>query len=302
MAEGAIKPEIEDSLKSESEYRTSEKTVSLKNNVQAEYNISRTPIVWTPRFIITFTLTLVLGLSLESLLTQGWLDGYYSGTFIFQVYVICVCLSWITLLVLTHSNWIRIGSVFGIFWALFMTIHISIFALNNDLSLRVHTLLNAATCITLLGAYICLSIDKTPVNRLEAWFFGFAPLTVCIVVTLIYFLTPSSERSLNSLENAIATTALVLSLLVWWMRPTLWKSQPGPTFLFGSVPFILLILALFAKEFNPSNYFLAKVLRGPISSISTNEANFFFSQVALLILFLGIIRVIQYERVSTTKE
>ena len=50
MAEGAIKPEIEDSLKNESENRTSEKTVSLENNVQAEFNISRTPIVWTPRF------------------------------------------------------------------------------------------------------------------------------------------------------------------------------------------------------------------------------------------------------------
>jgi len=213
-----------------------------------------------------------------------------------------VCLSWITLLVITHSNWIRIGSFLGIIWALFMTIHISIFALNNDLSLRVHSLLNAATCISLLGAYICLSIEKTPINRLEAWLFGLAPIIVCIVVTLIYFLTPSSERSLNSLENAIASTALVLSLLVWWMRPTLWKSQPGPTFLFGCVPLILLILALFAKEFNPSNYFLAKVLSGPISSISTNEANFFFSQVALLFLFLGIIRVIQFERVSTTKE
>ena len=182
-----------------------------------------------------------------------------------------------------------------------MTIHISIFALNNDLSLRVHTLLNAATCITLLGAYLCLSIDKTPQSP-GTWLFGFAPLILCIVVTLIYFITPSSERSLNSLENAIASTALVLSLLVWWMRPSLWKSQPGPTFLFGCVPLILLILALFAKEFNPSNYFLARVLSGPISSISTNEANFFFSQVALLFLFLGIIRVIQFERVSSTKE
>jgi hypothetical protein len=302
MAEGAIKPEIQDSSTSESENRTSEKTVSLDNRKQVESNIFRTPIVWTPRFIIIFAVILVLGLSIESLLTQGWLDGYYSGIWIFQVHVICVCLSWITLLVITHSNWIRIGSFFGIIWALFMTIHISIFALNNDLSLRVHSLLNAATCITLLGAYICLSIDKTPINRLEAWLFGLAPIIVCIVVTLIYFLTPSSERSLNSLENAIAITALVFSLLVWWMRPILWKSQPGPTFLLGCVPLILLILALFAKEFNLSNYFLAKVLSGPISSISTNEANFFFSQVALLFLFLGVIRVIQFQRVSTTKE
>ncbi len=300
MAERAIKPEIEGSLKSESENKTSEKKVSLENNEQVESNISLTPIVWTPRFIIIFALTLVLGLSVESLLTQGWLDGYYSGIWVFQVHVICVCLSWITLLVITHSNWIRIGSFLGIIWALFMTIHISIFALNNDLSLRVHTLLNAATCITLLGAYVCLSIDKTPFNRLEAWLFGLAPIIVCIVVTLIYFLTPSIERSLNSLEIAIAITALVFSLLVWWMRPILWKSQPGPTLLFGCVPLILLTLALFAKEFNQSNYFLAKVLSGPISSISTNEANFFFSQVALLFLFLGIIRVIQFQLVSST--
>ena len=110
MAEGAIKPEIEDSLKSESENTTSEKTISLENKHQVEANVSRTPIIWTPRFIIIFALTLVLGLSIESLLTQGWLDGYYSGLWIFQVHVICVCLGWITLLVLTHSNWIRIGS------------------------------------------------------------------------------------------------------------------------------------------------------------------------------------------------
>ncbi len=303
MAEGAIKPEIEDSIKSKSESTKSEKKISLESNQQVESNVARKPIiVWTPRFIVLFALTLVLGLSIESLLTQGWLDGYYLGQWIFQVYVFCVCLGWIALLVLTYSDWIRIGSIFGIIWALFMTMHITIYSLNKDLSLHVHALTNAATCIALLGSYICLSIDKTRINRLDAWLFGLAPFIVCIVVTLIYFLTPSNERSLNSLENAIASTALVLSVLVWWIRPTLWKSQPGPTFLFGCVPFILLILALSAKEFNPSNYFLVKVLSGPISSASTNEANFFFSQVALLFLCLGIMRVIQFERVSSTKE
>ena len=299
MAEGAIKPEIEDSLKSESENTISEKTISRENNQRVESNVSRTHIIWTPRFIVIFAPTLVLGLSIESLLTQGWLNGYYSGLWIFQVHVIFVCLGWFALLILTHSSWIRIGSTFGIIWVLFMTMHIIIYSLNTDLSLRVHALINAATCIALLGSYICLSIDKTPINRLDAWFFGFAPLIVCIVVTLIYFLSPSNERSLTTLENAIASTALIFSLLVWWIRPTLWKSQPGPTFLFGCVPLILLILALFAKEFNPSNYFLAKVLSGPIPSLLTNESNFFFSQVALLFLFLGIMRVIQFERVSS---
>lgn len=302
MAEGAIKPQIEGFLQRESENTTSEKLPSLENNQLVESSVSHTSIVWTPRFIVTFALTLIFGLSIESLLTQGWLDGFYSGLWIFQMHVICVCLAWFALLVLTHSNWIRIGSIFGIIWAFFMTMHIITNSLNADLALRVHALINAATCTSLLGSYICLSIDKTPFNRLEAWLFGLAPLIVSIAVALLYFLTPSNERSLTSLENAIASSALVLSLLVWWIRPSLWKTQPGPTFLFGCVPFILLIIALFAREFNLSNYFLAKVLSRPISSLPTNEPNFFFSQVALLFLFLGIIRVIQFERVSTTGE
>ena len=301
MAEGAIKPDIDDYQKYEPENTTSEQTPSEEKNQQVEGTVFRIKVIWTPRFIVIFTLTLVLGLCIESLLTQVWLDGYYSGLWIFQVHVIFVCIGWLALLVLTHSSWIRIGSIFGIIWALFMTIHIIIYLLNTDLALRVHDLINTTTCIALLGSYICLSIDKTPIDRLDAWLFGLAPIVVCFVVTLIFFLTPANERSLATLENAIASTALILSLLVWWIRPTVWQSQPGPTFLFGCVPLILLILALSAKEFNPSNYFLAKVLSGPIPSLLTNESNFFFSQVALLFLFLGIMRVIQFERVSSIK-
>jgi len=302
MAEGAIKPDIEDYQKSEPENTTSEQTTPEETNRQVESTVSRPNIIWSPRFIVIFALTLVCGLSIESLLTQGWLNGYYTGLWVFQVHVIFVCLGWLALLVLAHSNWVRIGSIFGIIWALFITLHIIINSLHSDLALGVHALVNAATCTALLGSYICLSIDNAPISRLDAWFFGLAPIVACIAVTLIYFLTPTNERSLTTLENAIATIALVLSLLVWWIRPTSWKSQPGPTFLFGSVPFILLILALSAKEFNPSNYFLAKVLMGPIPYLLTNESNFFFSQVALLCLFLGIMRVLQFERVTTIKE
>src|SRR5205809_1574928 len=147
MAEGAIKPEIEDPLKSESEKTTSEKNTARKNNHLVEANVSHTQIIWTPRFIIIFALTLVLGLSIESLLTQGWLDGSYTGLWVFQVHVFIVCLGWITLLVITHSSWIRVGSIFGIIWAFFMTLHIAIYSLNTDLALQVHALTNAATCI-----------------------------------------------------------------------------------------------------------------------------------------------------------
>ena len=47
MAEGAIKPEIEDSLESESENTTREKTTSLENNHRVESNVSRSQIIWT---------------------------------------------------------------------------------------------------------------------------------------------------------------------------------------------------------------------------------------------------------------
>jgi hypothetical protein len=301
MAEGALKPELEGSLQTELVDSTSENTNQMEINPLVDTNDSRVQTIWTPRFIIIFTLTLVFGLSIASLLTQGWLDGYYSGLWIFQIYVIFVCIGWLALLILTRSSWIRMGSIFGIICTLFMTMHITIYSFNSDLALRVHALINAATCIALLGSYICLSIDKTPVNPLDAWLFGLAPLIACMAVAIIYFLTPSIERSFITLENAIASTALVLSILIWWVRPTLWKFQPGPTFLFGCVPLILLIRTLSDKVFSPSNFFLTKVLGGPIPYLPTNESNFFFSQVTLLLLFLGIMRLIQAER-STSKK
>ncbi len=52
MAEGTIKPEIEDSLKGESENTTSEKNTALENNHQLESHGSSTHIIWTPRFIV----------------------------------------------------------------------------------------------------------------------------------------------------------------------------------------------------------------------------------------------------------
>jgi hypothetical protein len=303
MAEGAIQPGIDHDQTAETEITTSENTASnVEEKPQVGVNTSLPKIIWTPRFIVIFTLTLVFGLSIESLLTQGWLNGYYTGQWVFQVYIILISICWLALLILAHSSWVRIGSIFGCIWALFITLNIIVSTQHSDLASRVSALVNAATCIALLGSYICLSIDKTPFSRLDAWFFRLAPIAGGIAVALVYFLTPANEHSLNTLENAIATIALVLSLLVWWIRPTSWKSQPGPTFLFGCVPLILLILAISDSEFNSSNYFLAHVLMLPMPNLLTNETQFFISQVALLCLFLGILRVLQYERVTTIKK
>ena len=301
MTEGAIKPDIEDCPKSEQENTTSEKTTSNEETHQTESTISLPKIIWTPRFIGIFVLTLVFALSIASLLTQGWLNGYYTGQWVFQVYIILISIGLFALLVLAHSNWIRIGSIFGCIWALFTMLNIIVSTQPSDLALHVLALVNAATCIALLGSYICLSIDNSLFGRLDAWFFGLAPVAGSVAVVLFYLLAPVDEHTLNTLENAIATVALVLCLLVWLIRPSSWKSQPGPTFLFGCVPLIFLLLAISGKVFNPSNYFLTHVLMLPIPYLLTNGTNFFFSQVALLCLFLGIMRILQYERVTTMK-
>ena len=104
MAEGAIKSDIEDHQKASQNIQSSEKTTSEEKNQQVESIVSRAKIIWTPRFIVIFALILVFGLSIESLLAQGWLNGYYTGLWIFQIHIMLVCSGWIALLLLAHSN------------------------------------------------------------------------------------------------------------------------------------------------------------------------------------------------------
>lgn len=297
MTEGIVQPDIDHTNDPENTV-SANTTLNVEEMPQAALASSRPTVIWTPSFIVIFALTLVFGLSAESLLAQGWINSYYTGQWVFQVHVILISLCWLAILVLTRSSWIRVGSIFGCIWGLFMTLNIIIIALHADYTSSVLVHVNAATCIALLGSYICLSIDKTPLSRMDAWFFGLAPIVGSIAVAIIYYITPAHVRSLNTLENAIATVALVLSLLVWWIRPTSWKAQPGPAFLFGSVPILLILLAISNTigfvRFNMSNFFLPHVVLypGPLS----DEAHFFYAQVALLFLLLGTMRVLQHER------
>jgi len=251
-------------------------------------------VIWTPRFMIIFALTLVIGLSVEGLLTNGWLAGYYPGRWIFQVHVILIFMCWLALVVVARSSWVRIGGIFGCIWALFMTVNIVLNASNIDVSSPVFNRVNAAICIALLGSYLCLSVARTSFSRLDTWLFGLAPIAGSLAVVALFFLTPVDGRSPSTLENLIATIALILCVLVWWLRPTSWKTQPGPTFLFGSVPALLLLLAIPSIGFHASNFFLAHVVLYPPDG-SVNQANFLPSQVALLCLLLGTMRVLQGE-------
>src|SRR5258708_620286 len=106
---------------------------------------------------------------------------------------------------------------------------------------------------------------------------------------------PVHERSLKALVSFIATLALILCMLACLLRPTSSTTQPGPTFLFGSVPALLLLVAIPSTGFNMSNFFLAHVVLYPPGRLSYYAASFFFSQVALLCLLLGTMRVLQGE-------
>jgi hypothetical protein len=234
------------------------------------------PIIWTPRFVVIFALTLVIGLSTASLVTQGMLNGYYPPQAILLTLVIFALGGWIAVAIFVRSLWVRVGSIFGCIWAVFMGIYlvVSLLPIDPNASILLH--LNASTNSALLGSYICLSIDRTPFNRWDGWFFRLAPLLGVGVVAAGYFLFPSDTSSLRDLENTTVNVTLILCILIWWVRPSCWRSQPGVTFLFGTTPFILCLLTLPGIEDREGHFF-------------------FFTQVALLSLLLGIMRVLQYK-------
>lgn len=250
-------------------------------------------VVWTPRFMILFGLVLVLGLSLESIFTQGWLNRYYAGQWIFQGHVLLNALVWGFLLVVAKGRWTRTGAVFGLLWAVFMTINIFVQAIFPAIPLPVLAHINVVACLSLLGGYVCLSIDRFPVRPWDAWVLGLLPALGLILTTLLFF--TGADRSLSSLEDAISTVTLVLSALVWLARSTCWRAAPAPTVLFSLVPLTLLVLNSASAGYNASNFFLTRVVLYPHYNATTTEPNFFFSQVALLCLLLGTIRLVKCE-------
>lgn len=237
------------------------------------------PIIWTPRFIILFALVLVSGLSVESILTQVILNGQVAPGAVLIMHAIPVLVCWIVLTIRTRSPWLRLGGIFGIIWTLFAcgSFVLSTLSIDPKSALPLH--LTAATDSALLGCYICLSIDRTLLHHWDNWFFRLALIVSGCAVALVYFILPLDIRSTHSLESVAVAVILFLCLFVWWLRPSCWRYVPGPTFIFGIPPFILLILA--------------------IPNAANNANLYFFSQVALLALLLGCMRLLQGEKTSS---
>ncbi len=234
-------------------------------------------VIWTPGFILLFAAILVVGLSGASMLTQGMVNGgLYPAGMVLCGYSVLLLGFWIALIRSTHVFWLRVGSIFGCVWSVFASIGfiLSTLPLAPTAPILVH--LSVATDSAFLAAFACLSVARTPFKRWDSWFFALGlPFAACVAI-LIYTFLPPPWHTISSLETVAALTLLGLGTLTWWLRPSCWRVQPGPTFLLGVAPLLQVLVA--------------------IPGLPTPGDQLFFSQVALLLLLLGILRLIQGER------
>jgi len=237
-------------------------------------------VIWTPKFIVLFALTLFIGLSADSLLTQGWINGYYRAIWVLFGNLALLLGLWIGAVAVARSWWMRMGAIFGCIWAIFSCINLVTMLFNFDLNTAVPAYLNATFSCSLLGAYICFSTAYCELHRWDMWCFRLAIMIggVFVVVGLIVALLSSPASIPAVLATNIATIAAILSVLVWWLRPLCWRTHPGITFFLGASPAIALLLAL--------------------PNVTNARVNFFLTLVSLLCLILGLIRMIQGERVQ----
>jgi hypothetical protein len=230
-------------------------------------------IIWTPRFILIFFLVLTIGLSTASMLTRGWLNAYYPAEWPLIAYTAVNLGGWIAVCICARSPWVRLGGIFGCLWAILMglTFAMTMFPTNSAALIQTHATVTASTA--LLGSFFCLSLARTRLQHWDRAFFLLAPIIGSIIVIIYFLITSDSTGPFFLLEKYITTIELWTCSAIWWLRFSCWKTQPGPTFLLGIAPIIQLTLM------QPAN-------------INT-ESTVFFSQVMLLSILLGILRILQ---------
>ncbi len=301
MSEGVAQPGADHKKASEQATQAAEKQIITEKSLEQmqtssveEAQTAQTAerIIWTPGFLLTFALIVVLGVSAESLFASAWANGLpIAPWWVMPLHVLLVAAGWTGLGIVTRARWTRVGCIFGGIWTLFMGLDALLNMQNINPGSPVQSYVNAAICMALLGAYIGISIEGAPLTRWDAWLFFLAPVLSAVGVTLTYFLTP--QASILTSENAIAAAALIACCLFWWLRPSCWKRGAGPTFLFGLVPAILLCAALLNASMH--DFFLLHVINGRTSARGEMN-NFFFAQISLLCLSLGCLRLWKSEK------
>ncbi len=244
------------------------------NDIQAtDTGYEERLIIWTPTFIALFALTLVVGLSMTTILIQGWLNGHYSDETVLLAYMALLFCAWVAVLIKAGSAWVRVGALLGCLWSLFSAGNLWLLAIDPQATSVVQ--INIAANSALLGTFICLSLAHTPFHLWDTWFFRLLPLLAVVILGASYLYSFKEVDAWYKAESTAVTLLLYLCSAVWLLRPSCWRSQPGPAFLFGIAPLILLLFVM-------------------PDSIG-REQIFFFQQIFLLCILLGTLRILQRE-------
>ncbi len=256
MAENTTHHAIGHSINPTSDVKSSTMSAS---SLASSASVTPVPLIWTAKFIVIFALSLVFGLSAASIITQWWLNGLYSGAIVLMLYSVLLIVAWMTVLLRARTLWVRVGATFGVIWAILTGVSFLFEQLTVDVHLPSVAHLNAATNTALLASTICFSLAHTALRRWDNWFLRVAPVIGCVLVVVVYLLVPTQSRSFSTLESTIAAIALYLSIAIWWLRPSCWRSQPGLALLFGLASVLQLILSVPHLVDSGTNFFVVQL-------------------------------------------
>jgi hypothetical protein len=243
--------------------------------LNSQITTRNTEIIWTPRFIVIVAIILIVGLSTASVVTQGWFNNYYSAGPVLMLYTVPNLICWIALFRYAHTRWLRWGIIFGYLWTLLTALYYRLNYGFIDPHIPTTLHLQVAVYSALALAYICISLAYAPMSRGDIWFFRLAPIVLGAFFLAQIILRIVFGWVAQGMEAIIFSEIVYFDVLVWWARPSCWKKHPGPTFLFGLIPFLEIALT--------------------ISPAITEEIKFFFMQVSLIVMLIGILRLLQCE-------
>lgn len=250
-------------------------------NAEAHSNTNspQTKIIWTPKFLVVFALVLVLGLSTESVLTEVSDTGYLPGIWLLAGHTAILLGLWISaVVVVCSSSWIRIGTIFGLAWTIFSVINFALAFFQFGLDTAMPVYLQVMYSGSLLGAYICLSIARTELRTWDIWFYRVSIIGGLVFVLIGIFISPLPYGLPATIANSVGPYFVILSTLIWWGRPSCWRTYPGLTFLLGASTALTFLLSL--------------------PNVASGAVHLFLLQVSYLCMILGLIRLIQSEKIE----
>lgn len=233
--------------------------------------------LWTPIFILFFTVLVGVGVSIASLLSFIWANSQlYSVDKIGRAYLIVLLVIWLAIIVRARSGGIRLGAVLGCIWTfgMFGQFWLDSHGVVPQAAIMIE--MRAVSNSALLGTALCLSTSRTRLQRWDTTILWLLPLLFCSYLAYSYLKAPANVRSMLFIDGKIASLTIYLTIIVWWLRLGSWRDLTGPSFLFG----------------------LAAILWHTADKVGyiNTELSLFMLQLFILCLILGAIRTLQGER------